>query len=292
MTTTLRTRPDWVLMRAVSRFDRVRTVQRARARPPIRSYGDSVFDDLDVARAAAALERDGVYTGMGLPGNVLSEVRDFAQNAICYGDQGFRSGFRYQDAQLLRLTVPRFCLTARYVGVADACPAVGALTTDGKLWQLAAEYLRCEPVLQTALLWWSFALESPIEDRSAAAQLFHFDLDDYRFLKFFFYITDVDEDHGPHVVVRGTHRHKRFGHQLVLKRRDDEEITRCYSSENILQICGSAGTGFAEDTRCFHKGAPPRTGDRLVLQLEFGTKDYEFQQESDASRSRRPVVDV
>ena len=41
---------------------------------------------------------------------------------------------------------------------------------------------------------------------SEAAQMFHFDLDRIKWLKFFIYLTDVKINSGPHVYVSGTHK--------------------------------------------------------------------------------------
>ncbi len=52
---------------------------------------------------------------------------------------------------------------------------------DPKLWQIAARYLDAQPTCAGAGAWWSFAGESPLEERLATAQeLFHYDPIDYR----------------------------------------------------------------------------------------------------------------
>jgi hypothetical protein len=49
----------------------------------------------------------------------------------------------------------------------------------------------------------------------------------------------------------------------------DGDIERNYDPNDIRQIVGPKGTIFVADTRGFHKGTPPETGDRLLLQFEF-----------------------
>ncbi len=69
----------------------------------------------------------------------------------------------------------------------------------------------------TTRTWWSFPTKTASEaDLSRASFKFHFDLDDWRMLKFFFYLSDVDADAGPHVYVRGSHNRRRVKHQLTL----------------------------------------------------------------------------
>ena len=107
--------------------------------------------------------------------------------------------------------------------------------------------------------------------------MFHYDLDDYRFLKFFFYLTDVDDKSGPHICVRASHKYKKFSHILLRKRETDREIIDSYGEESLVTICGEAGFGFVEDPLCFHKGLTPTHKDRLLLQIEFATTDYGMQ---------------
>jgi hypothetical protein len=126
-----------------------------------------------------------------------------------------------------------------------------------------------------ARIWWSFATQASPEQHSKSGQTFHYDIDGYRSVSYFFYLTDVDEDAGAHTYVRGSHRKKRLSHLLsIRKSRSDCEIAAAYNPDDIRNICGSAGQGFAEDTFCFHKGLSPRLRDRLVLQVRFGLRDY------------------
>jgi hypothetical protein len=98
---------------------------------------------------------------------------------------------------------------------------------------------------------------------------------DYRALFFFFYLTDVDSTTGPHMVARGSHRRKKLRHRLSLfVGRPDGEIIEYYGGDNVVTVTGPAGTGFAEDPFCFHRGTPPTSGDRLMLRVHFRISDY------------------
>ncbi|MEM8831523.1 MAG: hypothetical protein AAGE96_19495, partial [Cyanobacteria bacterium P01_G01_bin.19] len=123
---------------------------------------------------------------------------------------------------------------------------------------------------------WCFVAERMMYEKNGDAQiLFHYDLDDYHALKFFFFLTDVDVASGPHVCIRGSHKKKKLRHQFSwLIGRSDSEIIDYYGEENLVTICGEAGFGFAEDTFCFHRGTPPVERDRLMLQIEFAMNNY------------------
>ncbi len=42
-----------------------------------------------------------------------------------------------------------------------------------------------------------------------------------------------------------------------------------YGIENEITIEGPAGTGFVQDTSCYHRASPPTQGDRLMLAVRF-----------------------
>ena len=103
--------------------------------------------------------------------------------------------------------------------------------------------------------------------------LFHYDLDDYRALKFFFYLTDVDCLSGSHLCIAGSHKKRKLLH-CISRCQSDKNIFNYYDSESIISISGQAGLGFAEDPFCFHRGSPPVNSPRLMIQLEFALNDY------------------
>ena len=65
--------------------------------------------------------------------------------------------------------------------------------------------------------------------------------------------------------------------RFLVRRYSDNEIINLYGEKKIKVITGSAGTGFAEDTLCIHKGMPPGTKNRLLLQIQFAFKNYNNQ---------------
>lgn len=145
---------------------------------------------------------------------------------------------------------------------------VQKLIRDPGLHQLAQEYLGCCPFLSSVSLW----LDT-IQDQSIQEHVFHFDLDGPKFLKIFFYISDVDIDSGAHIYIQKTHSHVKPKAFRTSKRYTDEELLNFFGEENKIVFTGPAGTIFAEDTMGFHRGTTPKTGNRLVMQFEYGLFD-------------------
>jgi hypothetical protein len=148
------------------------------------------------------------------------------------------------------------------------CEAAQQVVFDPGLREIAQAYFRAEPVQDLAAMWWSTAAGAG--PSSAAAQLYHFDMDRLKFLKFFVYLTEVDTDTGPHCYIARSHRRKPAP-LLRLDRIPDDEMFRHYRREEEVEITGPIGTVAAVDTRGFHKGKPLQRGHRLMLQVEFAT---------------------
>ena len=140
------------------------------------------------------------------------------------------------------------------------------LLVDSSILAIAQAYLGCKPIQDIVAMWWSTAFDK--EPVSEAAQLYHFDMDRIKFIKFFIYLTEVTTHNGPHCHVRGSHESKplellKDGHI------PDSEIEQYYGKEDIVEIIGSTGTIFAADTRGFHKGKHLHSSERLIFEIEF-----------------------
>jgi hypothetical protein len=278
--------PGFVLMRSVARFDTVRRVAawvQSKMRAPLGPYvarlrqGPSeFFGSADPVRLAQAVERDGFALGLVLPAGAVDELVDFARSNSCWADRDPRLGFVPERIEEARSRVGRRFLLAHYFNARRRSRLIDSLTQDQVLLEIAARYLGTVPTFVGVTLWWSYPEAADASARNLAAQMFHFDLDDFKFIKFFFYLTDVDASAGPHVIVRGTHRDKRLRRRDAFKvrRYSDDEIVAAYGRDRIVSITGPAGTGFVEDTLCIHKGEPPTGRPRLVLQVQYALNDF------------------
>lgn len=145
-------------------------------------------------------------------------------------------------------------------------PLIQDLSFDQSLLRIANEFLQTKPILDIISMWWSVPFSKEAEDR--AAQKYHFDMDRFKFMKFFFYLTDVDTNTGPHCYVKGSS--KNIPKEVLIDRRiEDSEISNSYPPEDIVELTAPKGSIIAVDTRGFHKGKSLITGKRLLLQLQF-----------------------
>lgn len=147
----------------------------------------------------------------------------------------------------------------------------------------------CVPTLYSLNAWWSFPATSPTGD---GMQRFHRDTDDWRFLTLFVYLTDVDEEAGPHQLVTGSHtlqgmtrllehvRSKAPAEELIDPQQsfDIETYFRPTFSafvedhfrDSTVNIGGPAGTVFIANTVAIHRGLMPTAKPRLIVWARYG----------------------
>ncbi|WP_448699645.1 phytanoyl-CoA dioxygenase family protein [Mucilaginibacter sp. AW1-3] len=227
--------------------------------------------DAELNAMVDQMKRDGFYIfDKTLPDSIVDEIYNFAvTEPVNYLDKDTQD---YSPEKIVfDLSKP---ISARYQFDDNSIVKLASIQNlifDQTLLAFAQKYLGVKPILDLLAFWWSAPFSGEV--KSAAAQMYHFDMDRIKFMKFFFYLTDVDTNTGPHCYVKGSHttlpaslaRDGRF---------TDEEIEQAYGKQNMLEICGKRGTIIAVDTRGFHKGKELVTNSRLLFQIEFANSMF------------------
>jgi hypothetical protein len=100
---------------------------------------------------------------------------------------------------------------------------------------------------------------------------YHYDVAGYNFMSAYFYITDMDELSGAHVMIASSHEQKPW-HTLFAPwsgRQTDDQVLNYYGQDRELLIAGRAGFGFVQDPACFHKLLPPLKQHQLIFQVRY-----------------------
>ncbi len=127
----------------------------------------------------------------------------------------------------------------------------------------AAElYFGCKPVIDNIGAMWSF----PGRDTAKGVQRFHRDYDCAASFKLFLYLTDVDEEAGPHVYVKGSHRRAEL---TTGRAQTDADIVETFGANAVTRLTAPAGSWFLEDVYGFHKGLLPKSKPRLMVAIEY-----------------------
>ena len=215
-----------------------------------------------------SIEQDGFHAfDVSLDDKLLEELVSFATTTKARYIDLSKTGVNYAAEKILfdakNPVSPRYQFDANDVIKNDA---VQSIVFDDNLRMIASAYLGCPPILDLATMWWSAPFDNKGADQSA--QMYHFDMDRFKFLKFFFYLTDVDTNNGPHCYVRNSH--KRIPSGVRKDRRiSDEELPKYYKEEDIKEFIGKKGSILAVDTRGLHKGKPLVERSRLLFQIQF-----------------------
>jgi hypothetical protein len=154
-----------------------------------------------------------------------------------------------------------------YVSVANplvSVPDLVDIAFNSLLLDVAQSYLSCVPALGGMNLRKSYRNELPEFD----TLYFHVDPNSPKFLKFFFYLNDVDMAGGPFCYVRGSHR-QRFKGWMRKGRWTFDEIEKTYGASNIVYLTAAVGDLIVADTNGFHRGTKITGGDRTMLTLDF-----------------------
>lgn len=240
---------------------------------PSQSQQDSMFGPLDASAVADALSSDGIFTGLQMPARIQQEIGNFARTVPCFGNFDRSLEFvapRHREAEA---RFDRSLLSGHFFERSMRSPGVRAIQADPLLIDIARRYLGAGARLITTRIWWSFPTSGASEaDRSLASlDKFHFDLDDWRMLKFFFNLVDVDEGTGPHVFVKGSHNRRKARHQYtLLVGHPADDVLDYYGADQAVTLTGPAGSGFVEDPFGFHMGTVPVTKPRLMMEVGFG----------------------
>ena len=142
------------------------------------------------------------------------------------------------------------------------CPHVFKLANHPKVLSIVTQYLGCKPMINNILGWRSFV----IDDEPEHPQKYHRDVDDWKLVKLFLYLTDVDMGGGPHYYVKGSAYTNTC---TEIRRYSDKEIEEEFGKENIVPHIAPKGTVVLEDTYGMHKGAVPKTHDRAIVQIVY-----------------------
>jgi hypothetical protein len=287
----LLSRASYEVMQRIARFSGVRRAAMASARrrsmpqpaTPAPEGADPVQASAGIADILADLERDGLALRLALRPAAVAEILHWSGHAPCYAYENPAHGFLPAQRSQAEAVLGRPILKAVYFNPEQGCAAMRALCDSPTVHAIARAYLGGAAQLVSRQLWWTFPTDADEKTRKKAAHFFHRDIDDWAFLKFFFYITPVQPGDGAHHFVLQSHRpgwKQLTVEGLQKKRWTDAQIARGYGQGALRELHGPAGLGFAEDTFGLHKAQSPSVQPRLLASLVFQLNDYRLEDHS------------
>ena len=234
--------------------------------PKLLTNSKSYFEkDLDEINSLIKLKEDGIYDDIHLKKECIDIILDKIKYHKFQINRSKKKIFiweknNFKDVYLLRLFNPH-----KFISEIDD------ISRNSNLVNIVRNFLGFEPIVLSSQIWWTF----PYFDESGKLSNppgneygYHYDVDDFKFLKLFFYLNDVDKDCGPHIYItnNGSKNFKEY-----MNRRVDENFIFQNYKDRIKIILGKSGSGFIEDTSFYHKGTNPIVSSgRGVLQIIYG----------------------
>lgn len=221
------------------------------------------YTPVDMARAEAGV-RDLNGSGLHELGQLLSTEQ--SRELVAYFEQKqVRDPYRSEVSKFLPLSDGR--PAEAHIAHHDAQDILNApyllnLANDPRIVDVVSRFLGCKPTIGYMASWWSYATGTGAQQ----AEIFHRDVDDWRFVKLFVYLTDVTPESGPHKYVLHSSQQTEL---TEIRRFEDDEVAQTFGEENIRTMTAPAGEGFLEDTYGLHKGQPVQSGHRLLFQVVY-----------------------
>jgi hypothetical protein len=97
---------------------------------------------------------------------------------------------------------------------------------------------------------------------------FHRDIDSWKWIKVFVYLTNTNEGDGHHEMFPSSHLRTPIS-LVPIRRYKQSEILSAMPELKLAKICGPAGFTFIENTFAFHRGTEPSKNDRLILTITY-----------------------
>lgn len=283
----LRTQPDYVfgrfltVRRLYSAGRRMRGVPVAPKLRIARIYcvetetievatSDLVISDKSVDAHCARLQETAWSDSIGLSAAAVSALVETARTTRLLVKS---SADTVEFVPSLDVLSPEGRASAALAQIADGWrdSTVKAIAGDPAIVSVVTKYLGYKPDQASVFFFWSFANALSREERIARNQTvdFHYDVDGYNFVYVSFYLVDVDRDGGAHVLIERTHESKRLRHLLGTSCLSDDEAEAAFGAVSVVTVEAPAGSGFFEDTSCYHKALVPTHRDRLMLQIRY-----------------------
>ena len=104
-----------------------------------------------------------------------------------------------------------------------------------------------------------------------SSQFFHLDPEDFRQVKIFLYLNDINEEAGPFCLLNAQ-ASREVSQKLNYRkgRLKDEEVFAIAGRQNFFELTGKAGTLiFVDTSQCYHFGSRPGSQPRKVIMIQY-----------------------
>lgn len=231
----------------------------------------NLFDGIDDQQIILNnLENFGIFKGFSLKKNITEDVVKSLEN-----QKFFVNREKSKTILLKEKKKNDGIYICRYLNPHKDIKLVRDIAHNKNIFNIARNYFKTEPIVQSTQIWWTFSnIDNDGKYINPPGNEFgyHYDVDDFKFLKLFIYLSDVNEKSGPHYFIRK--KGKKKISEYIKRRISDDDALQKYN-DRILLLKGDKGTSFIEDTSNYHKGSNPEINNsRGILQVIYGISEW------------------
>jgi Phytanoyl-CoA dioxygenase (PhyH) len=195
----------------------------------------------------------------------VEEMRSYLATKLCFDPDRPEMG-KFSSPDL----APKPSIHAYYTPEdAVGIPHLWELANDPKILSIIEDRFGSKPTISLLYVWWllyGFDAEANADHYYVKRPVeFHRDIDDWKQIRLYICLTDVDENVGPHTFIKSSHKWV-----LPPKVREiDLDNPDFPMRDNLVQLTGEAGMAWLGDTYVLHRGTIPTKQHRLMLTVTY-----------------------
>jgi Phytanoyl-CoA dioxygenase (PhyH) len=147
-----------------------------------------------------------------------------------------------------------------------SCAPLLRLANAPLILNAVSQILGARPSIAAYQAWWTLGENNTSGSHVHHDDVYHRDVDDWRFIKLFVYLTDTNERSGAHNFVLKSHTNAHFTRRGAIS---DEDVNNTFPASDVRTITGSAGTVFLENTWGIHRPLLATEGRRLIFSVLY-----------------------
>ena len=235
----------------------------------IHSNNNHLADQVDLSNTLEKLNKEGYCEGLKLNKDVLDKLLLLSSSSD-YIDNNNRIFKSIKSIDEYNNKNNKPCCLLKLTNV-ELNKLANNISRDKYLLNLVNNYLGYINKIESKVQWSTVCnTTNDWREENGQTVTYHYDVHDLNFVYVFFYLTDCNITSGAHQIIKGSHVKKNFFTHLVGSvKQTEKDLKKYFIKDKFITIEGEKGSGFIEDTSCFHRALPPLDKPRLTLQIRY-----------------------
>ena len=235
----------------------------------IHSNNNYLTDQVDLSNTLEKLNKEGYCEGLKLNKDVLDKLLLLSSSSD-YIDSNNRIFKSLKSINEYNNKNNKPCCLLKLTNV-ELNKLANNISRDKYLLNLVNNYLGYINKIESKVQWSTVCnTTNDWREENGQTVTYHYDVHDLNFVYVFFYLTDCNVSSGAHQIIKGSHVKKNFFTHLVGSvKQTEKDLKQYFIEDKFITIEGQKGSGFIEDTSCFHRALPPLDKPRLTLQIRY-----------------------